>query len=102
MIDKTKLAELLADENATTESIYSGLGYNNEAAFYYHLKKDSEAKKLFADWRATHKRTSARRGGGSSRVAKGAKRAKRATPPPQRECQTAHQRRTFTQAEARI
>ena len=77
MIDKDKLEELLADENATFESIYGDLGFNNEAAFYYHLKKDSDAKKLFADWRATHKRTPAG-AGSSARVGKG---AKTTTPP---------------------
>jgi hypothetical protein len=80
MIDTDKLKELLADENATTESIYGGLGYNNTAAFYYHLKKDPEAKRLFQDWRAAHRRTG-NAGTKTRGQGKAKKSAQRAAPP---------------------
>jgi hypothetical protein len=78
-MDKDKLRELLADANATTESIYSGLGYNNEAALYYHLKKDPEAKALFSEWRALHRRSGS--GKGASKRPPAGKRAKAVAPP---------------------
>lgn len=62
MIDKDKLRELLeADPKAKTEPIWRGLGFKNDVGFYYHLKKDPEAQKMFHD--AKKAATAARIGG---------------------------------------
>jgi hypothetical protein len=116
MIDKDKLRELAADPKNKVPDIWAGLGFNNDAAFYYHLNKDAEAKRIFKegrkavitarsggdagalpDGRASARRPKRRAGKKSKKKA-----AKRAAPPPQRSCQSRSQRRTAPQDSARV
>src|SRR5260370_10878134 len=84
MIDKEKLKELIAeDQKVKTERIWRGLGFKNDVTFYYHLKKDPEAKQMFVD--AKKAAIGARNGGKASARKPGKKSrkkaAKRAAPP---------------------
>src|SRR5260370_28814019 len=89
MIDKEKLKELIAaDPKVKTERIWKGLGFKNNVTFYYHLKKDPEAKQMFVD--AKKAAIAAGNGGKISTRKPGKKKRKKthknAAPPPRSPC----------------